>query len=452
VRIDRKKKLPVTILLKAMDLSIEKILSTFFKTYKIDIQENYVVMDFHPSYILGETFFFDIKSNKDLILIKSNIKINAHHIKKIKDLNIKQIKVPINYLIGKILAKDTVKFNTGEIIASANTIISEELLRSLKKHNIKQISIIHTNEIDTGPYISNTLRIDFANHKLEALNELHKIMRPGEPTTKEAAESLFKKLFFEKERYDLSNVGRMKFNFRLNKKTFQGLGTLSKEDILDVIKELINIRDGKSEVDDIDNLGNRRVRSVGEMIENQFRAGLLKLSKSIKEKLATVELSDNITPQDIVNGKSITASIKDFFTSSQLSQFMDQNNPLSEITHKRRVSALGPGGLTRERAGFEVRDVHITHYGRLCPIETPEGPNIGLINSLALYARINKYGFLETPYIKFFKGKSTNEIKYISANEEEKYIIAQSNADVNQHQKILLKSVPCRYKGEFSFF
>jgi DNA-directed RNA polymerase subunit beta len=452
VRIDRKKKIPVTVLLKAMDFSVEKTLFEFFDTCNIDIHGNYILLDLNKKQLLDETIYFDIKSPDDKLLIAAGNKVKESHIRKIENLNIQKIKLPINYLIGKTLAKDIVNINTGEIIAPSNFEINIELISILIRNKINNIEIIYTNELDIGPYISNTLRIDFTNHRLEALSELHKIMRPGEPSTKDAAESLFKKLFFEKDRYDLSDVGRMKFNARLKKNTFQGLGTLSKQDILDVIKELIKIRDGKSSTDDIDHLGNRRVRSVGEMIENQFKAGLLKLSKSIKEKLATVELSDNITPQDIINGKSIAASIKDFFTSSQLSQFMDQNNPLSEITHKRRVSALGPGGLTRERAGFEVRDVHITHYGRLCPIETPEGPNIGLINSLALYARINQYGFLETPYIKFFNGKATNEIKYISAKEEEKYVIAQSNADINDKQEIVLKSVPCRYKGEFSFF
>ena len=305
------------------------------------------------------------------------------------------------------------------------------------------------NEFDVGSYMSDTLRVDSSTNRLEALVEIYRMMRPGEPPTKDAAETLFNNLFFALERYDLSTVGRMKFNRRVGNADEVGDGILSREDIISVMKTLIGIRDGKGEVDDIDHLGNRRIRSVGEMAENQFRVGLVRVERAVRERLSLGDL-DAIMPQDLINAKPISAAVKEFFGSSQLSQFMDQNNPLSEVTHKRRISALGPGGLTRERAGFEVRDVHPTHYGRVCPIETPEGPNIGLINSLSCYARTNDYGFLETPYRKLVDGVVTDDIEYLSAIEEGNFVIAQANAELDKGNRLTQEHVPCRYKNEFT--
>ncbi|MGA0456342.1 hypothetical protein ACO2WR_24305 [Escherichia coli] len=309
--------------------------------------------------------------------------------------------------------------------------MSLDLLAKLSQSGHKRIETLFTNDLDHGPYISETLRVDPTNDRLSALVEIYRMMRPGEPPTREAAESLFENLFFSEDRYDLSAVGRMKFNRSLLREEIEGSGILSKDDIIDVMKKLIDIRNGKGEVDDIDHLGNRRIRSVGEMAENQFRVGLVRVERAVKERLSLGDL-DTLMPQDMINAKPISAAVKEFFGSSQLSQFMDQNNPLSEITHKRRISALGPGGLTRERAGFEVRDVHPTHYGRVCPIETPEGPNIGLINSLSVYAQTNEYGFLETPYRKVTDGVVTDEIHYLSAIEEGNYVIAQANSNLDE--------------------
>ncbi len=347
------------------------------------------------------------------------------------------------------MAKTIYDKETGEIIANANDEITDDIIDKIIDAGIFTIEMIYTNDLDKGSYISDTLRIDPTSTQLESLVEIYRMMRPGEPPTKEAAEQLFNNLFFSEDRYDLSDVGRMKFNRRLGRKTDDGLGTLSKEDILDVIKILIDIRNGIGMVDDIDHLGNRRVRSVGEMAENQFRVGLVRVERAVKERLSLVE-SENLMPQDLINAKPVSAAIKEFFGSSQLSQFMDQVNPLSGITHKRRVSALGPGGLTRERAGFEVRDVHTTHYGRVCPIETPEGPNIGLINSLSVYARTNEYGFIETPCRKVIDGLVTDEIEYLSAIEEVDQYIAQSNIEVDKSGKIIDDLVPCRHQNEFS--
>ncbi|MEQ7112138.1 DNA-directed RNA polymerase subunit beta, partial [Enterobacter cloacae] len=310
-----------------------------------------------------------------------------------------------------------------------NMELSLDLLAKLSQSGHKRIETLFTNDLDHGPYISETVRVDPTNDRLSALVEIYRMMRPGEPPTREAAESLFENLFFSEDRYDLSAVGRMKFNRSLLRDSIEGSGILSKEDIIEVMKKLIGIRNGIGEVDDIDHLGNRRIRSVGEMAENQFRVGLVRVERAVKERLSLGDL-DTLMPQDMINAKPISAAVKEFFGSSQLSQFMDQNNPLSEITHKRRISALGPGGLTRERAGFEVRDVHPTHYGRVCPIETPEGPNIGLINSLSVYAQTNEYGFLETPYRKVTDGVVTDEIHYLSAIEEGNYVIAQANTNL----------------------
>lgn len=313
---------------------------------------------------------------------------------------------------------------------------------------VTEVPTLYTNDLDHGPYMSDTLRIDSTRTPLEAKVEIYRMMRPGEPPTQDAAEALFENLFFNLERYDLSRVGRMKFNRRVGRDEIEGEGTLSNDDIIDVIKTLIDIRNGNGTVDDIDHLGNRRIRCVGEMAENQFRVGLVRVERAVKERLSQAE-SENLMPQDLINAKPVSAAVKEFFGSSQLSQFMDQNNPLSEITHKRRVSALGPGGLTRERAGFEVRDVHPTHYGRVCPIETPEGPNIGLINSLACYARTNQYGFLETPYRRVADGKPTAEVDYLSAIDEGKFVIAQANANLDKNGAFSDDLVPSRFQGEF---
>ena len=357
--------------------------------------------------------------------------------------------MPIEYLQGKVLAHDIVNTETGEILAKANEILTVPTVGKLIESGITQIRTLFVNDLDRGPYISDTLRIDPTKTRLEALVEIYRMMRPGEPPTKDAAENLFQNLFFNGERYDLSPVGRMKFNRRVGREEITGSGVLSKEDIIEVMKTLIDIRNGNGHVDDIDHLGNRRVRSVGEMAENAFRIGLVRVERAVKERLTIAE-SEPIMPQEMINAKPVAAAVKEFFGSSQLSQFMDQNNPLSEVTHKRRVSALGPGGLTRERAGFEVRDVHPTHYGRVCPIETPEGPNIGLINSLAVYARTNDYGFLETPYRRVSHGKVTDKIDYLSAIEEGQYVIAQANATLNEKGGFVDDLISCRTQNEFT--
>jgi DNA-directed RNA polymerase subunit beta len=355
--------------------------------------------------------------------------------------------VPNEYLEGKILAHEIVDKETGELLATANDELTEELVDQLIEKGITKIKTLYVNDLDRGPYISNTLRIDATTTPLEALVEIYRMMRPGEPPTKDAAENLFQNLFFNPERYDLSDVGRMKFNRRVDRTEITGPGILSNEDILAVLHVLIDIRNGEGSVDDIDHLGNRRIRSVGEMAENAFRVGLVRVERAVKERLTLAD-SDGLMPQEMINAKPVAAAVKEFFGSSQLSQFMDQNNPLSEVTHKRRISALGPGGLTRERAGFEVRDVHPTHYGRVCPIETPEGPNIGLINSLAVYARTNDYGFLETPYRKVTAGKVTDEIEYLSAIEESQFVIAQANAELDNKKKFVDDFIPVRHKNE----
>ncbi|MGL6175711.1 MAG: DNA-directed RNA polymerase subunit beta, partial [Vibrionaceae bacterium] len=360
---------------------------------------------------------------------------------------VNRIEVPVDYIVGKIAAKDYVNQDTGELIVSANQELTLEALAFLAQAGVKSVETLFTNDLDHGPYMSDTLRADSTTDRLSALVEIYRMMRPGEPPTREAAEALFESLFFVEERYDLSAVGRMKFNSSLGYEQMTGLGVLSHSDIIDVMRKLISIRNGIGEVDDIDHLGNRRIRSVGEMAENQFRVGLVRVERAVKERLSLGDL-DNVMPQDLINAKPISAAVKEFFGSSQLSQFMDQNNPLSEVTHKRRISALGPGGLTRERAGFEVRDVHATHYGRLCPIETPEGPNIGLINSLSAYVRTNPYGFLETPYRKVVNEKVTDEIDYLSAIEEGQFVIAQANAPLNEDGSFAEELITARQKGE----
>jgi DNA-directed RNA polymerase subunit beta len=447
VRIDRRRKLPATILLRALGYDNEQILDIFFDTNTFHIGAKEIKLDLVAERLRGETATFDIKV-KSRVIVEEGRRITARHIRELEKAGVKSLVVPEEYLIGKTLSHNLVDKETGELIASANDEMTAELLEKLHEAGIKEIKTLFVNDLDRGPYISSTLRIDPTTTDLEAMVEIYRMMRPGEPPTKEAAQNLFKNLFFTSERYDLSTVGRMKFNRRVGREEITGEGTLSKEDILDVMKVLINIRNGNGTVDDIDHLGNRRIRCVGEMAENVFRIGLVRVERAVKERLSLAE-SDSLMPQELINAKPVAAAIKEFFGSSQLSQFMDQNNPLSEVTHKRRVSALGPGGLTRERAGFEVRDVHPTHYGRVCPIETPEGPNIGLINSLAVYSRTNDYGFLETPYRKVENGRVTDKVEYLSAIEEGEYIIAQANATVDSKGNLTDDLVTCRYQNEF---
>ncbi len=450
VRIDRRRKLPASVMLRALGYSTEEILALFFETNTFGFEKGQWVLEVVPDRLRGETALCDIKTPAGELIVETGRRIIAKHIRQMESFGIRSLEVSADYLIGKTLAQDLIDPSSGEILASANAEITQDILRMVCDAKINTLKTLYTNDLDQGPYMSDTLKIDSCKTQLEALVEIYRMMRPGEPPTAEAAEQLFKNLFFSPERYDLSPVGRMKFNRRLGRSESEGAAILSKEDIVDVLKVLIDIRDGRGEVDDIDHLGNRRVRSVGEMAENQFRVGLVRVERAAKERLSLAE-SEGLMPQDLVNAKPVSAAIKEFFGSSQLSQFMDQNNPLSEITHKRRVSALGPGGLTRERAGFEVRDVHITHYGRVCPIETPEGPNIGLINSLSVYARTNEYGFLESPYRKVVSGKITQEVEYLSAIEEGKFVIAMANASLDKHGVLVGDLVPCRHKNEFTF-
>ena len=449
VRIDRRRKLPATILLRALGYEASEILETFFTNTTWTLSADGVKMDLVPERLRGETMSFEIKSPEGDVMVEAGRRITPRHIKKMADANMTQLDVPMEYLLGKAIAKDIIDPATGELICPCNTEVTDDLVTKLAAAKVTTFETLYTNELDCGPFVSDTLRIDPTRSQLEALVEIYRMMRPGEPPTKESAEALFENLFFSEERYDMSAVGRMKFNRRLGRSEETGSGVLDKDDILDVMKTLIDIRNGKGIVDDIDHLGNRRIRSVGEMAENQFRVGLVRVERAVRERLSMAE-SDNLMPQDLINAKPVAAAVKEFFGSSQLSQFMDQNNPLSEVTHKRRVSALGPGGLTRERAGFEVRDVHPTHYGRVCPIETPEGPNIGLINSLATFARTNDYGFLETPYRKVVDGVVTDDIEYLSAIEENKYVIAQASASMDDNRRLTDELVAVRHQNEFT--
>ncbi len=449
VRIDRRRKLSATILLRALGYSTEEILAIFFETDTYHISKDKIELVLIPERLRGQIAGFDIVDQNGEVIVAEGRRVTARHIRQLETAKINNLHVPVSFLLGKALAKNIVDESTGEILAEANAEVTDELLEALLEHKITSIQALYTNDIDHGSYVSDTMRVDPSKNQLEALVEIYRMMRPGEPPTKEAAENLFQSLFFADERYDLSAVGRMKFNRRLGREEILGVGTLTKEDIVAVMQELIDIRNGKGEIDDIDHLGNRRVRSVGEMTENQFRVGLVRVERAVRERLSLVE-TENLMPQDLVNAKPVAAAVKEFFGSSQLSQFMDQVNPLSGITHKRRVSALGPGGLTRERAGFEVRDVHATHYGRVCPIETPEGPNIGLINSLAVFARTNEYGFLETPVRRVVDGKVTDEIVYLSAIDEGNHFIAQANIPMDKAGKITHELVTCRHRGEFT--
>ena len=460
-RIDRRRKLPVTIIMRALGLSNQEMLDLFFETNEFNLSNKSIKMKLIPERLRGETASFDIKLGKKMIAERGK-RITARHVNEMKKSSTDSLIVPIEYLDSKILSHDIIDEETGEILAAANEILTAELIEQLIENKVDKINVLYVNDLDKGAYISNTLRIDPSSDRMEALVEIYRMMRPGEPPTKEAAENLFQNLFFNNDRYDLSDVGRMKFDSRIqhakikynelhpsNKDEEKNLRILNRDDILTVIMQLISIRNGEDTVDDIDHLGNRRIRSVGEMTENAFRVGLVRVERAVKERLAQAE-ADNLQPQDMINAKPVAAAVKEFFGSSQLSQFMDQNNPLSEVTHKRRISALGPGGLTRERAGFEVRDVHPTHYGRVCPIETPEGPNIGLINSLSVYARTNHFGFLETPYRKIINGRVTDTIDYLSAIEESGYIIAQANSELDKKGKFVEDLISVRYKNEFT--
>jgi DNA-directed RNA polymerase subunit beta len=518
-RVDRRRKMPVTILLKALGFTPELILKEFFDFDGFHLEPNHVLFEVVPERLRGEVARFEINDKSGKTIVAKDKRITVKHIRDMEAAGIKKIVAPDDFLLGRTLAHNVVSAETGEILASANEEVTETLLAKLREAKVGKIQTLFTNDLDQGPYVSQTLRTDETTDVNAARVAIYRMMRPGEPPTEDAVEALFNGLFFAEERYDLSAVGRMKFNRRVGvpcetswqirlksvalskeseeevrayfkhapelslgkvsvegvlseaeaqqviDKMYQDLKakgvdrqklevkleqryTLSPRDIVEVIRILVELRNGRGDIDDIDHLGNRRVRSVGELAENQFRAGLVRVERAVKERLSQAE-SDNLMPHDLINAKPISAAIKEFFGSSQLSQFMDQTNPLSEITHKRRVSALGPGGLTRERAGFEVRDVHPTHYGRVCPIETPEGPNIGLINSLALYARTNKYGFLETPYRKVTNSKVTNEIVYLSAIEEGNYVIAQANAAIDKAGKLSDPLVSCRNRNEF---
>ena len=518
-RVDRRRKMPVTILLKALGYTPERILAEFFAFDTFHIEANNVRFDLVPERLRGEVARFDILDKSGKLIVAKDKRVTVKHIRDMDAAGIKKIDAPDEYLLGRTVSHNVVS-EDGEIVANANEEITETLLAKLRESKIATIQTLFTNDLDQGPYVSQTLRIDETVDMNAARIAIYRMMRPGEPPTEDAVEALFNGLFFAEERYDLSSVGRMKFNRRigapsefswqlrlknlalpkeaeeavrtyfknapelhLNKVSLEGIEseakaqefvdrmfadlksagvdkqkldvkieprlTLSPKDIVEVIRILVELRNGRGEIDDIDHLGNRRVRSVGELAENQFRAGLVRVERAVKERLTIAE-SEPLMPHDLINAKPISAAIKEFFGSSQLSQFMDQTNPLSEITHKRRVSALGPGGLTRERAGFEVRDVHPTHYGRVCPIETPEGPNIGLINSLALYARTNRYGFLETPYRKVVNNKVTDQIEFLSAIEEGNYVIAQANAAIDKNGKLTDSLVSCRNKNEFA--
>ena len=446
-RVDRRRKMPVTILLKAIGMSPEQILAYFFVNDSFRLMDSGAQMEFVASRFKGEVARFDITDKTGKVVVAKDKRVTARHARELEQSGTTHISVPEEFLLGRVLSKDLVDGDTGEVIAKANDELTEALLVKLREAGVQDIQCIYTNELDQGAYISQTLRTDETADELAARIAIYRMMRPGEPPTEDAVQALFQRLFYNPDTYDLSRVGRMKFNAKVGREDSTGPMVLTNEDILDVVKILVELRNGRGEVDDIDHLGNRRVRCVGELAENQYRTGLARIEKAVKERLGQAE-QEPLMPHDLINSKPISAALKEFFGASQLSQFMDQTNPLAEITHKRRVSALGPGGLTRERAGFEVRDVHVTHYGRVCPIETPEGPNIGLINSLALYARLNEYGFIETPYRRVVDGKVTNDIDYLSAIEEGKYVIAQANAALDEKGRLTDELVSARENGD----
>src|SRR5687768_14785706 len=446
-RVDRRRKMPVTILLKAIGLTPESILANFFVNDNFRLMDSGAQMEFVSERLRGEVARFDITDKSGKVVVAKDKRVTARHTRELEQTGTTHISVPEDFLVGRVLARNIVDADSGEILAKANDELTEALLKKLRAAGVQELQAIYSNELDQGAYISQTLRIDETVDEFAARVAIYRMMRPGEPPTEDAVQALFQRLFYNPDTYDLSRVGRMKFNAKVGRDESTGPMVLTNEDILAVVKILVDLRNGRGGVDDIDHLGNRRVRCVGELAENQYRTGLARIEKAVKERLGQAE-QEPLMPHDLINSKPISAALKEFFGASQLSQFMDQTNPLSEITHKRRVSALGPGGLTRERAGFEVRDVHPTHYGRVCPIETPEGPNIGLINSLALYARLNEYGFLETPYRKVDGSKITSQIDYLSAIEEGRYIIAQANATIDKSGKLSDELVSAREAGE----
>jgi len=446
-RVDRRRKMPVTILLKAIGLNNESILANFFVNDNFRLMDSGAQMEFVAERLRGEIARFDITDRSGTVVVTKDKRITARHTRELEQSGTTHISVPEDFLIGRVAARNVVDAETGEILAKANEELTEVLLKNLRSAGVQELACIYTNELDQGAYISQTLRTDETVDEFAARVAIYRMMRPGEPPTEDAVQALFQRLFYNPDTYDLSRVGRMKFNAKMGRPESTGPMVLTNEDILSVVKVLVDLRNGHGEVDDIDHLGNRRVRCVGELAENQYRVGLARIEKAVKERLGQAE-QEPLMPHDLINSKPISAALKEFFGASQLSQFMDQTNPLSEITHKRRVSALGPGGLTRERAGFEVRDVHVTHYGRVCPIETPEGPNIGLINSLALYARLNDYGFIETPYRRVSDGKVTMTLDYLSAIEEGKFVIAQANAALDQDSRLTGELVSAREAGE----
>ena len=448
VRIDRRRKLPVTTLLYALGLNDEEILDIFYDKVAVKDSKKGWKMPFVPEKMRGVTPVADlIDAKSGEVVVKAGEKIAARRARELGESGLSEVLVAPEDLAGKYLAEDIVDLETGQIYGEAGDEIDAKTLAALKEAKVKEFPILDVDHVTVGAYIRNTLHIDKNANRDEALMDIYRVMRPGEPPTLDAAETLFHGLMFDSERYDLSAVGRVKMNMRLDLQAEDTVRTLRKEDILAVVKTLVDLRDGKGEIDDIDHLGNRRVRSVGELMENQYRIGLLRMERAIKERMSSVDI-DTVMPQDLINAKPAAAAVREFFGSSQLSQFMDQTNPLSEITHKRRLSALGPGGLTRERAGFEVRDVHPTHYGRICPIETPEGPNIGLINSLATFARVNKYGFIESPYRKVEKGRVTDKVVYLSAMEEMRHHVAQANAEIDEKGRLTGDLITCRYQGD----
>ncbi|MCY4450476.1 MAG: DNA-directed RNA polymerase subunit beta [Immundisolibacterales bacterium] len=467
VRIDRRRKLPATVLLRALEVKKKdkdgrerwepyfegngEILDVFFKTDRFELSARQLRVLLVPDRWRGETAPFDLVDKEGNVIVEEGRRVNSRHVTRLnaaQEAGLRSLAVPDDYGTGKVLARDVVNRETGEVLAQANEVVTPDTLAKFREEGVRRFDVLYVNDVDEGPYLSETLRQDLTNSNLEAQVEIYRMMRPGEPPTKDAAQSMFRNLFSNSERYDLSAVGRMKFNRRIGRQESTGARVLEPQDIVDVLKALIEIRNGRGQVDDIDHLGNRRIRSVGEMAENQFRIGLVRVERAVRERLSLSE-TDDLMPQELINAKPVSAVVKEFFGSSQLSQFMDQNNPLSEVTHKRRISALGPGGLTRERAGFEVRDVHPTHYGRVCPIETPEGPNIGLINSLAVYARTNEYGFIETPYRKVADGRVTDEIEYLSAIEEGQFVIARANASLDEQGGFIEDLVTCRHRNEF---
>jgi len=449
VRIDRRRKLPATTMLYALGLSDEDILGNFYETVSFVRAAGGWRLPFAADNWRGQKPAFDlVDAANGEVLVEAGTKITPRAAKKFEKAGVENLLLPDEYILGRYAAHDVIDEKTGRIYVEAGDEISEEIIERLSAAGIDEIVTLDIDNVNIGPYVRNTLKADKVETQDGALAEIYKVMRPGEPPTKETADALFYGLFFDPERYDLSDVGRVKMNMRLNINCEDTVGVLRREDILKTLKTLVGLKDGRGEIDDIDHLGNRRVRSVGELMENQYRIGLLRMERAIRERMSSVDI-DTVMPHDLINAKPVVASVREFFGSSQLSQFMDQTNPLSEITHKRRMSALGPGGLTRERAGFEVRDVHPTHYGRICPIETPEGPNIGLINSLATYAQVNKYGFIETPYRKVVDGTVTDEVVYLSAMEESRYMVAQANAPLTDDGKFVNDLVSCREAGEF---